>query len=215
MIKKNKWQLMISSAIILLPMLAGLFIWNYLPEQIAIHWGFDGEPDRWSDRGFTIFVMPLTLLVLHWVCIFFTARDPKNEDQSNKVLSIELWILPIISLMVCGFSYAFALGIDVNIGMMVRVLLGILFVILGNYMPKCKQNHTIGVKVKWALWDEENWNKTHRFTGRLWVFGGLILLATIFVPMEYFMYELFPLILLMAFAPIIYSYIYYRRKLLE
>lgn len=213
MIKKNKWQLMISSVIILLPMLAGLLIWNYLPEQIAIHWGFDGEPDGWGGRGFTILAMPLTFLAIHWVCIFFTAHDPKNEDQSNKILNIVLWILPITSLIVCGLAYVFALGIDVNIGMMVRVPLGVLFVILGNYMPKCKQNHTIGVKVKWTLRNEENWNKTHRFTGRLWVFGGIILLATMFVPMEYFMYVLFPLILLMAFAPMLYSYIYYRKQL--
>ena len=122
--------------------------------------------------------------------MFFTACDSKNKNQSSKDFNMVLWILPIISLLVCCFTYAIALGNDVNIGMMVRVLLGLMFLILGNYMPKCKQNHTIGVKVTWTLRNEENWNKTHRFTGRLWVLGGLILLATMFVPMENFMYVL-------------------------
>ena len=213
MIKKNKWQLMISSIIILLPIVAGLLIWNYLPEQIATHWGIDGEPDGWSSRSFAIFGLPLILLAVHWVCVFFTALDPKNKNQNSKVFNMVLWILPVISLVVCGLTYAVALGNDINIGMAVRILLGILFVIIGNYMPKCRQNHTIGIKIPWTLHDEENWNKTHRFAGRLWVFGGLLLLATIFVPLDNFVYVLLPLILLMAFAPVIYSYVYYRKQL--
>lgn len=213
MIKRNKWQLIISSVIILLPIVAGLFIWNYLPEQIATHWGVNGEENGWSRRSFTVFVIPLIMLAIHWICVIFTARDPKNKDQNSKVFNMVLWILPVTSLIVCGFNFTSVLGNDINIGMMERVFLGIMFVILGNYMPKCRQNSTIGVKVTWALRNEENWNKTHRFTGKLWFIGGLLLLATLLIPVENLMYILFPLILCMAFAPMIYSYIYYRKQL--
>ena len=213
MIKKHKWQLIITSIIILLPIVTGLLIWNHLPEQIVTHWSGNGEPDGWSGRGFTILGMPSIFFVVHWICVFFTACDSKNKNQSSKVFNMVLWILPIISLLVCGFTFAIALGNDVNIGMMVRVLLGLMFLLLGNYMPKCKQNHTIGVKVTWTLRNEENWNKTHRFTGRLWVLGGLILLATMFVPMENFMYVFLPLIFITALAPMIYSYAYYKKQL--
>lgn len=183
MIRKYRLQLMISSVIILLPIVMGLF------------------------------GMPLIFLAVHWFCIFFTARDPKNKDQSSKVFGMIFWILPIISLVVCGFVSVVVLGIEVNDSMLMRVPLGIMFVVIGNYMPKCKQNHTIGVKVTWALRNEENWNKTHRFTGRLWVFGGLFLLATLLVPMENIMYVFFLAIFIMAFAPVIYSYVYYRKQL--
>ena len=213
MIKKNKWHLMISSIIILLPIVAGLLIWNYLPEQIATHWGIDGEPDGWSSKSFAIFGLPLILLAVHWICVFFTSLDPKNKNQNSKVFNMVLWILPVISLVVCGLTYAVALGNDINIGMAVRILLGILFVIIGNYMPKCRQNHTIGIKVSWTLHNEENWNKTHRFAGRLWVFGGVLLLATVFVPLDNFIYVFCPIILLMAFAPVIYSCVYYRKQI--
>ncbi|MCH5250588.1 MAG: SdpI family protein [Lachnospiraceae bacterium] len=212
MIRKNKWQLIISSVIIILPIVVGLFIWNYLPEQIAIHWGVDGEPDGWSGKSFAVWGLPLILLALHWICIFFTAHDPKNKEQSSKVFNMVLWIIPIISLIVCSCSYAFALGNDINIVMICRVLIGIIFVIIGNYMPKCKQNYTIGIKIPWTLQNEENWNKTHRFAGRIEVLGGLLILATLFIPMENFIYVLIPLILLMAFVPIIYSYVYYRKQ---
>lgn len=213
MIKKHKWQLMISSIIILLPIVAGVLIWNYLPEQIVTHWNIAGEPDGWSGRSFTIFGLPIIILVLHWICVIFTARDPKNRNQSSKVFNMVLWLLPITSLLVCGFTYAIALGSDVNIGMMVRVLLGLMFLMIGNYMPKCKQNHTIGIKVTWTLRNEENWNKTHRFAGRLWVFCGLLLLATMFVSMEKNVYVFLPLMLIMAFAPMVYSYVYYKKQL--
>jgi uncharacterized membrane protein len=55
------------------------------------------------------------------------------------------------------------------------ILMGILFILIGNYMPKTRQNYTIGIKVPWALDNEENWNRTHRLAGYLWVAGGLIL----------------------------------------
>ena len=213
MIRKNKWQLILSSVIILLPVVAGLLIWNDLPQQIATHWDIYGEPNRWSSRRFAVLEMPLIFLAVHWACILFTVRDPKNKNQNSKVFSMVLWFLPIISLIACGFTYAAALGYGVDNVMIPRNFLGILFVIAGNYLPKCKQNHTIGIKVTWALRNEENSNKTHRFAGRLWVICGLLLLATIFVPMEKYITVFFPLILFMALAPIVYSYVYYRKQL--
>lgn len=211
MIKKNRWQLMISSVIILLPIVTGVLLWNSLPEQMVTHWNIDGEPDGWSNKIFAIFGLPCIILALHWLCIIFTARDPKNKNQSNKVFNMILWILPMISLVVCGFTYAYALGNDINISMMVRILLGVLFVVIGNYMPKCKQNRAIGIRVTWTLQNEENWNRTHRFGGRLWVIGGVILLASMFVPVEKFLYVVIPLIVILTFAPIVYSYAYYKK----
>ncbi len=213
MIKNNKKQLIISSIIILLPIVVGLLIWDYLPAEIATHWNAKGEPDGFSGRAFAIFVMPVILLISHWVCIFITTLDPKNKNQSKKVFNMVLWIMPIISLITEGTTYAIAMGNAIGIDIAVRVILGLMFIILGNYLPKCKQNYTIGIKVTWALRNEENWNKTHRFTGRVWVFGGVILLATMFIPMENMMYLFLAVILLLAFVPMIYSYVYYRKQL--
>jgi uncharacterized membrane protein len=213
MIKKNKKQLIISSIIILLPIIAGLIMWNMLPERIATHWNVDGKANGWSGRIFAIFGLSIIMLILHWIGVFITANDPKNKEQSNKVFGMVLWISPIFSLLTSGMVYSIVLGNKINVDIAVRILLGLMFVIFGNYMPKCKQNHTIGVKVTWALRNEENWNKTHRFAGRLWVFGGVLLLATMFIPMENFMYVFFVITLFLAFAPIIYSYVYYRKQL--
>ena len=94
----------------------------------------------------------------------------------------------------------------------VEPFLGVVFILTGNYMPKCKQNYTIGIKVVWTLNDEENWYRTHRFAGRLWVIGGVVVLVTVLLPMESFLYALFPLVTIMALAPILYSYLYDRKQ---
>ncbi len=213
MIQKNKKQLILSSIIILLPIIIGLIMWNILPENMATHWGLNGEANGWSSRTFAIFAMPVILLIVHWICIFATSLDPKNKDQSNKVFGMLLWIIPMTSLITSGTVYAVALGNTISIDIVTRIVLGLVFVIFGNYMPKCKQNHTIGIRVTWTLRNEENWNKTHRFAGRLWVFGGVLLLATLFIPLEEIMYLFLAIILLLTFIPLLYSYTFYRKQL--
>lgn len=215
MMKKNKVQIIVSSIVTLLPMLVGLFLWNMLPDRMTTHWGMSGEADGFSSKAVAVFVVPLIMLATHWLCIFITLKDPKNKDQSSKIFAMIMWIIPIVSLITNGIVYAASLGNTVSIDIGVRVLLGLMFIILGNYLPKCKQNHTIGVKVTWTLQNEENWNKTHRFTGRLWVAGGVVLLATMFIPMESIMWLFVPIILLISFVPILYSYLYYKKQLKE
>ena len=213
MIKKHKWKLIISSIIILLPAVLGLILWERLPELFAVHWGIDGEPDGLNSKKIAIFLVPVFMLAVHWICIFFTERDPENKEQSSKVFNMLFWILPITSLIVSVQFYALVLESDMNVFIMMRLLMGIIFLVLGNYMPKCKKNHTIGVKVAWTLGNEENWNKTHRFTGRLWVFGGSFFLVTMWMQMKYFVYLFVSMLLILSFAPMFYSYLYYKKQL--
>lgn len=215
MIKNNKWKLILSSAVILLPVLVGLIFWNELPERMATHWGADGNADGSSVKAFAVFGLPLITLALHLVCVFFTAKDPKNKDQNKKVFGMVLWICPILSFFACGITYADAFGKEFDIIVMTLLLIGLLFIVIGNYLPKCKQNRTIGIKVKWALENEENWNATHRMGGKVWVVGGLLLMACAFLPSNIILWALTVIFLIMLFIPIIYSYAYYRKQLKE
>ena len=91
---------------------------------------------------------------------------------------------------------------------MLPVFMGLLFAVIGNYMPKCKQNYTIGIKIPWTLNNEENWNKTHRFAGWLWTAGGIIMMLTGFFGGFWIF---FVVMLLMVLAPVLYSYILHRK----
>ena len=90
------------------------------------------------------------------------------------------------------------------------LFMGILFLVIGNYLPKCKQNYTIGIKLPWTLNDEENWNKTHRFAGVVWTICSIVIIVGSFFNKGAF-YTTFPSLFVMVFAPLIYSYIYYRK----
>lgn len=215
MLKKNKWKLLISSLVILLPVVFGLLFWNQLPEQMSTHWGMDGAADGSSSRFTAVFVLPLILLLAQLVCVFFTAKDPGNKEQNEKVFGLVLWIIPMISLVTNGVVYAVAFGKELEPVWVMGLLLGVVFVAIGNYLPKCKQNFTIGIKLKWTLQNEENWYATHRFGGKMFVAVGLVTLAAMFLPQTAAMTVIMIALFAAALLPVFYSYLYYKKQVKE
>lgn len=212
MFRNKRWKLILSSALILLPSFVGVLLWEQLPQQMPSHWGLDGTVDGWNDRAFVVFGMPAMLLVLHWICIWVTRKDQKNKNQNQKVVDLVLWIVPLVMLFVSGMTYMTVFGGDrVNTLTLVFAFTGILFVIVGNYLPKCRQNHTIGIKIKWTLENEENWNATHRMAGKLWVVGGLLFLACAFVPTKVLPAAMSVILLLLVAAPLLFSWQYAKK----
>lgn len=211
MIKKNLKRLLLTSVIILLPILAGVILWDQLPNIVPIHFGANGKPDGYATRFVAVFVMPLFLLAIHWICTLATAADPKNKNIDKKALGLVLWICPMISLLVNGVVYVTALGIAIDIIMIFGLFFGCLFVVIGNYMPKCRQSYTIGIKLPWTLENEDNWNRTHRFAGRLWTLGGLLSIVTAFLG-NAFIFVFLGFVLLMVIIPTVYSYLLYKKN---
>lgn len=209
MIKQNKWKLIFTSIATLIPIIIGLVIWNELPDTIATHWGINGEPDKYSSKAFAVFGLPLLLFVIHWICVFATKLDPKGKNINTKMFAIVLWICPGISIVMNTLVYLIALGKEIRFVSVVIIFMGLLFILIGNYLPKCRQSYTMGIKLPWTLNDEENWNKTHRMAGALWVIGGIILCATaIFESFIIF----FSIVLVMVIVPTVYSYMHYRKN---
>ncbi len=209
--KKNKIKIVLSSAVILLPILFGLIMWDKLPDSVATHWGFDGAADGFGTKPLAVFCLPILLLLLHLVCLFFTMRDNSGRGQSKKALDIIFWLVPLTSLFSNGLVYAAAFGRTFDFSILLPLSLGITFIFVGNYLPKVKQNMTLGIKVSWTLSNEENWNRTHRLAGKVWVICGIVSLFSIFLPGE----ALIPVSLCIAVAaagiPIVYSYCIYKK----
>ena len=208
MIKKNLKTLIVTSILIVLPVLAGIILWDRLPEQMPTHWNAAGDIDGWTSKPFTVFGLPLILLAVQWLCVLGTLADPKKENHPTKILHLVLWIIPVLSLVLGTITYATALGKAVRVEVIMPILIGLILAIIGNYMPKCKQNYTIGIKVSWTLNDEENWNATHRFAGRVWVIGGIVIMLTGFFG-GFWIFMI--IVLLMVLAPILYSYLLFRK----
>lgn len=207
MIKTYKKTLILTSIITLLPMIAGFLLWAQLPKELATHFGPGNVPNGWSSKLFTIVGLPLFLLAIHWICVFATANDPKHERINGKLFHIVFWICPIVSLLCAAAIYSYALGMPVNQELLAKVLGAVMFLVVGNYLPKCRQNYTVGIKIPWTLADEDNWNRTHRMAGKLWVAAGILFLLTIFMKNDYL---ILAIILFAAFVPMAYSFAIYK-----
>lgn len=208
MIKKNLKLLIVTSVIILLPIVAGLILWNQMPEQIPTHWDSRGEIDGWMPKPLAVFAMPLLLLALQWVGVLATFTDPKKKNHSGKILHFVFWIIPLLGIVLSALTYFSALGQDVRMEVLVPVLVGVLFIAIGNYLPKCQQNYTIGIKLPWTLHSEENWNKTHRVAGFVWVAGGALMMVVGFFGLFWLT---FVAILPMVLIPFVYSFVLHRK----
>ncbi|MBR5322518.1 MAG: SdpI family protein [Clostridia bacterium] len=215
MIKRYKIMLIITSIVILLPMIFGIIKWNDLSETFATHWGVNEEADGYSGKALTVFGLPIILLAFHWLCVFMSEKDKRGNSQNKNLINIILWIIPIISLFANGIIYMAAMGKEIEPTGTVSILFGLLFIVIGNYLPKCRQSFTMGIKIKWTLANEENWNATHRVAGKLWVIGGIVILFGILLPFEAAMIAMLGIILVMVLVPVIYSGLYYKKQVEE
>ena len=208
MIKKNLKTMIITSIIILAPIIAGVILWDKLPDQIATHFSSNGTPDGWSPKEFAVFGMPIFLLVVHWCCIAFTSVDPKKQNISDKVIILMMWLCPIISILGCGSTYLYELNHGFNSVPIAIGFVGCLFLVMGNYMPKMKQSYIIGIKIPWTLNSEENWNRTHRLAGRVFMLAGAITIIAGFLQM--FTFVIISLFVA-ALIPTLYSFVLYKK----
>lgn len=209
MLKNNRAMIIITTVIILLPIIAGLIMWNTLPAEMPVHWNINGEVDRYAPRALVVFGMPVFMAALHWVFILATTLDKRARNQNPKLLSILLLIIPILSLVIFGLTYSTALGKNPRVETIIPLFMGILFIIIGNYLPKFSRNRVTGFRIKWTLSSDENWYRTHRFASRIaMICGGLIAAIS-------FTGQFIPMLIILAIiivAPIIYSYAFYAKN---
>ena len=210
-LKENKWKILLSTLATFIPMFVGMILWNKLPDPMPIHWNAMGEVDGWASKAVAVFGMPAILAALNLVCHIATGSDKKNKNQSKKMVSIVFWLVPIIANVTCTMVYLTAMNIEVNTLNIAAALLGIVFAIIGNYLPKCKLNYTIGIKIVWTLESEVNWLATHRVAGRVWLGGGIIIALSALLPTNILVWVVLPVLVLMAAIPLIYSYVFFRR----
>ena len=159
--------------------------------------------------------MPLIILAVHLLCIFVTSKDKGNQKQSQKVFRLMFWFCPILAVYTSGINYLIMEGKYSGIEEISIGLFGFLFLVIGNYLPKCKMNATIGIKIPWTYSSEENWNRTHRFGGKVWVACGFLIMSTIFMPAKISTPVMAATFIGMILVPTIYSYCFYKKEMKE
>lgn len=195
----------------LAPIAFGAAVYDKLPARMATHFDMSGTANGWMAKPLVVFGMPLFFAAMNAVVVFSLAFDPKRQNISAAFKTAIKWLMPIMSIIIQGATILIALGKDVDIATIVLAFVGIVFVICGNYLPKSRRNYTVGIKLPWTLDNDDNWNRTHRLAGFLWVVGGLLMIAAAFVPHAATRAALVAIPFVLAFVPTVYSFVLFRR----
>lgn len=204
-IKINKKLVLFTSILILLPSLVGCVFWNQLPEEIPTHFNLLGQADGYNHKMSTIFGLPALMLLMHWLLLFLMIKDPKSSNISSKIQVLIYWIIPFVSCLSMISIYGESLGYSMMSGLLAQIFMGVLMIVIGNYLPKTRKNYIIGIRLPWTLESDKNWRKTHRLAGKIWVLGGLLLFLNSFVQI-YVYWVFFLTLLLVVLMPGVYSY---------
>lgn len=204
-IKINKKLVLFTSILILLSSLVGCVFWYQLPEKMPTHFNLLGQADGYNHKVFAIFGLPALMLLMHWLLLFLMIKDPKSSNISSKIQVLIYWIIPFVSCLSMISIYGESLGYSMMSGLLAQIFMGVLMIVIGNYLPKTHRNYIIGIRLSWTLESDKNWRKTHRLAGKIWVLGGLLLFLNSFV--QLYVYWVFFLTLFFAvIIPSVYSY---------
>ena len=191
MIRKYRGTL-ISSALVIL---AGVLV------------GFTSIQGKWINLFF---------VVMQCVFVAIIFYDNRNRQQNRKVIGMTIWIIPVITLLYNGIVRLVDMGADIENLFMAFIYYGtgLMFMVIGNYLPKVKQNNTIGIRVVWTLQDEENWSATHRFSGKIWVASGILcMLCGLFAESIAALVLYVVSIMAAVIISVLYSYFFYKKKI--
>lgn len=209
--KKNEEikTLVMSFLLILAPILVGILLWDKLPAQIATHFTLhDSRPNGWSSKIMTIYGIPLMMTALQLFVVIFVKLDKSRKNIDPKILKVVYWLVPLVGFVVMLAIYGYSMGYQMNSSISASILLGVVFVVLGNYLPKVKQNNVMGIRVSWTLNSRENWRKTNRLAGFVFVICGIIFFVNTLLQQEWL---LVVCLIVAVVVPLVYSYSLHRK----
>jgi len=195
-------------AIVLLPFIYLAYIWNELPSKVPMHWNIQGEIDRYGDKSELIIIPFLLPLFVYIIFLVVPRIDPKNKlnKMGNKLQSIKFVLTTFMSMLALYIIYTAKTQTLTNPNYIVLII-GVLFIILGNYFKTIKPNYFIGIRTPWTLENETVWKETHKLGGKLWFIGGILIVILSLLLDESQNFTVFIIIVgLITMVPIAYSY---------
>lgn len=210
MTREEKTELVLTTIVCLIPVIAGIILYPKLPDQIATHWDIHGNVNGMSNKFVGAIVFPGILVVANLIFPILLRLDPKYENMSGKLKTLSHWIIPVVEIFCAGSTLAAGIGMETHVEVTTPMLMGAMLVLIGNYLPKTKQSYTMGIKIPWTLNSEENWNHTHRMAGFLWVVGGLLMIISGLLPWKAVLIT--AIVIVIVIVPCVYSYLYYCKE---
>jgi uncharacterized membrane protein len=201
--------------IVLLPFIYLAYIWNQLPEKVPMHWNIKGEIDRYGEKMELIIIPILLPLLVYIIFLVVPKIDPKNKlnKMGNKLQTIKVLLTTFMSILALFIIYSAKNQSFANPNYII-LLIGVLYIILGNYFKTIKANYFIGIRTPWTLENETVWKKTHKLGGKLWFVGGIIVVLTSLILDKEPNVTVFLIITgIITIIPIVYSYIIFKNEI--
>jgi len=202
-------------SIALIPAIYLLLIWNSLPEEVPMHWNFQGEIDVYGHKSSLWIIILAVNLPIYFLMLFlpkFGGKEKNMELMGKKYERLRLILQLFLSSIVMVILVTIAGHTSIRLELMMGACFALFMILFGNYMGNIRQNHFVGIRTPWTLQSEEVWKKTHELGGKLWMLGGFGGLVLLFVLPEN--WALMTIVILMI-APMIYtlfySYILFRK----
>ncbi len=198
--------------IAVLPFLYLMIIWKELPERVPVHWNIEGKIDRYGSKNELVLVSLLLPFLTYLIFLIVPKIDPKNKinKMGSKYGSLKFYLVLLMSIIAI-FIILSAKNSSLFSSKYLLVLLGMLFIILGNYMKTMKPNYFIGIRTPWTLENEQVWKATHKKASILWFIGGLLIVIFSLTLNQKLSFITFVVItLVISFYPVIYSYFKYK-----
>ena len=199
----------------LLGALLSLAVYARLPEPMAVHWNVAGRPDGWMPRRFAAFFGPVLLLVIWQILRLAPRADPRQANYARFDDAYETIVAAILVLILCthALTIGVALGYALPVGRVVPALVGALFVVIGNVMPRMRSNWWFGVRTPWTLSSDRVWARTHRLAGFCMTGAGIVMiLGAVVLPSTLGLAVVLGAAVAAVFAPALYSYLTWRRE---
>lgn len=198
--------------ILILPFIYLAYFWSSLPQKVPIHWNYEGEIDRWGSKTTLLLIVVLVTLVPYGLMLIIPKIDPKNKlsIMGGKYYKIKFVLVAFMSGLSLFMIYC-SKNQSISNPNLIQVVIGVLFIVLGNYFKVIKQNYFIGIKTPWTLENEQVWKLTHIFAGKLWIAGGLIIAVfSSFLPSDLAIGFFLIITILITLIPVLYSYFKYK-----
>lgn len=176
--KNDKRLLLFTSFICLFPIVIGLYFYEQLPEKIPIHFNINNQPDSYFIKPLFVFGIPILMMVLQTiVCLRSSKYDP-YEQANRKMTLVMRWIIPILTFVMYLLTIYYTLAHPLDIRLVVMVVVGILLIIVGNYLPKTKRVSYLHFGFMKQM-DDRSYRKISRFSGYMLVINGFLFLISI------------------------------------
>jgi len=195
--------------------LAGLLLWNQLPDQMASHWNVNDQVDGYMSRFWGVFLLPLITLGMLVLFLAVPSIDPLKANIAQFRGAFNLFIVLIVAFMlyIYGLSLAWNLGYtDFKMSGAMLPAIGLLFVFIGFMMRQAKRNFFIGIRTPWTLSSDTVWNETHRVGAVLFMVSGVLAFLGAFFGGTTAFWMMFAPIIGSTIFLLVYSYVLYRRE---